>query len=103
MVPQKTFPAFPAHAHTTILRIWQEAHGNKTDNVSKPGDHDNNSGNDHSGNDSTNNMQFKTPPQYTVKRISWVYFQLFTISDDRMMINRWTHLGIYRKLWQRAQ
>ena len=23
----KTFPAFPAHAQTAILRIWQEAHG----------------------------------------------------------------------------
>ena len=24
----KTFPAFPAHAQTAILRIWQEAHAN---------------------------------------------------------------------------
>ena len=23
----KTFPAFPAHAQSAILRIWQEAHG----------------------------------------------------------------------------
>ena len=27
-VAGKTFPAFPAHAQTTILRIWQEAHCN---------------------------------------------------------------------------
>ena len=26
-VTGKTFPAFPAHAQPTILRIWQEAHG----------------------------------------------------------------------------
>ena len=26
-VAGKTFPAFPAHAQPTILRIWQEAHG----------------------------------------------------------------------------
>ena len=26
-VARKTFPAFPAHAQPTILRIWQEAHG----------------------------------------------------------------------------
>ena len=25
-VAGKTFPAFPAHAQTTILRIWYEAH-----------------------------------------------------------------------------
>ena len=25
-VTEKTFPAFPAHAQLTILRIWQEAH-----------------------------------------------------------------------------
>ena len=27
----KTFPAFPAHAQPTILRIWQEAHGDDSD------------------------------------------------------------------------
>ena len=26
----KTFPAFPAHAQTAILRIWEEAHGENT-------------------------------------------------------------------------
>ena len=26
-VAGKTFPTFPAHAQLTILRIWQEAHG----------------------------------------------------------------------------
>ena len=26
-VAGKTLPAFPAHAQTAILRIWQEAHG----------------------------------------------------------------------------
>ena len=28
-VAGKTFPAFPAHAQSAILRIWQEAHGFK--------------------------------------------------------------------------
>ena len=29
----KTFPAFPAHARPAILRIWQEAHFSKKQNV----------------------------------------------------------------------
>ena len=30
----KTFPAFPAHAQTAILRIWQEAHAIRSDSAS---------------------------------------------------------------------
>ena len=31
VVAGKTFPAFPAHAHPSILCIWQEAHGVRCD------------------------------------------------------------------------